>query len=197
MTLRDINLVPADVLYTNQVKHIVLRWGLILTGALIAVFSVYGYQSRVVIARLRPSTTLADMHARLGATLDDISATQKAIEQLSTQQSILKELSVQHSFPDLLHLLANIMNAQTWLTDMQIETGDREARLHGLRLKGHSVSNELLADFLTQLSAAGPVESVVLKLAQEARLPGLIAESDQLVKVVAFEIECRLKEIKS
>lgn len=196
MTLRDINLVPDDILRRDQMKGQSLRWGLVLVGCLMIIFSIYGYQSRVVLARLRPSTTLADMHAQLGATLDEISSSQHEIEQLSMQQSILKELSVHQSFPNLLELLAHALNPQTWLTEMEIEAGGPEATQPGMRLKGHAVSNELLADFLTRLSKAPQIESVVLKLAKEAQVPGLIADSDQLVKVVGFDITCRLKELR-
>jgi hypothetical protein len=196
MTLREINLVPDDILQRSQFKGLALRWGLALAGCLVVMFGIYGYQSRVVLARLRPSTTLADMHAQLGATLDEITSSQQEIERLSRQQSILKELSVHQSFPDLLGLLTEALNPQTWLTEMEIEASGPEAARPGMRLKGYAVSNELLADVLTRLSKAPQVESVVLNLAREARVPGLIADSDQLVKVVDFDITCRLEELR-
>lgn len=195
MTLREINLVPDDILQRNLVKRQILRWSLALTLCLTAIFSTYWYQSQIVLARLRPSTTLAEMHAQLGATLDEIRAAQKEIERLSTQQAILKELSVHYAFPDLLELLANALNAQTWLTQLEVEAGSHKEIQPRMHLKGYAVSNELLADFLTHLSTARPVESVVLKLAQEARVPGLAPDSDQLVKVVDFDIACRLEEL--
>lgn len=196
MTLRDINLVPEEVLYGDQIRRQTLRWSLLLAGCMAVVFCTYWYQSRIVLARMRPSTTLADMHAQLGATLDEISAAQKEIERLSMQQSILKELSVHQSFPDLLEVLAQALNPQTWLTEVEIETGSSKDTQTGMRLKGYAVSNELLANFLTQLSQTPQMENVLLKLAREANLPGLIADSDQLVKVVDFDIRCRLEEVK-
>ncbi len=197
MTLREINLVPDEVLHGNQIRRQILGWSLALAGCMAIIFSTYWYQSRVVLARLRPSTTLADMHAQLGATLDEINASQKEIERLSMQQSILKELSVHQSFPDLLELLADALNPQTWLLEMEIEAGGPNATRPGMHLKGYAVSNELLADFLTRLSQTPHVESVVLKLAREAHVPELIPDSNQRVKVVDFDILCRLKELKT
>lgn len=194
MTVRDINLVPADILAGKQVRRQILRWSLFLIFSLTIIFTAYGYQTHIVLARMRPSTTLADIHAQLGATLNEISTAQKEIQRLSTQQAILEELSVHQSFPGLLELLADALNAQTWLTAMEIEADGSEEALAGMRLKGYALSNELLADFLTRLSAARPMESVVLKLAREVHVPGLIADSDQLVKVVDFDIACRLEE---
>jgi hypothetical protein len=196
MTIRDINLVPADIIHGNRIKRQLLLWCLALAGSLMIIFGTYWYQSRVVLARLRPSTTLAEMHAQLGATLDEIKSAQKEIERLSMQQSILKELSVHHAFPGLLVLLADTLNARTWLTQMEVAAGDREDHPPGMRLKGYAASNELLADFLTHLARAPQVESVVLKLAREARVPGLIPDSDQPAAVVDFDITCRLKELK-
>jgi Tfp pilus assembly protein PilN len=195
MTLRDINLVPDDVLAKYHARRHILRWGLVLIGCLTIISVTYWYQAYVVLARLRPSTTLADIHDQLGATLDEISAAQKEIERLSTQQAILKELSVHQSFPGLLELMADTLSPQTWLTAMEIDAdGPRDARA-GMRLKGYALSNELLADFLTRLSAARSMDSVVLKLAREVHVPGLITDSDQLVKVVDFDIVCRLEDL--
>lgn len=195
MTLREINLVPGDILQGDLLKRQILRWCLALALCLLAIFGIYGYQSRVVLARMRPSTTLAEMRAQLGATLDEISSAQKEIERLSTQQAIIKELSVHYAFPDLLELLADTLNAQTWLTRVELETGGSKGIQPSMQLKGFAVSNELLAEFLTHLAKAKPVENVVLKLAQEAKVPSLIPDSEALVKVVDFDIACRLKEL--
>ena len=196
MTIRDINLVPAETVYRRHAASRIVRWGIALVVCLAVTFGIHGYQTRFVLAKLRPETTLSDMHSRLGATLDEITTTQKEIERLSMQQSILQELTLHLPYSGLLHTLAEVMNPQTWLVQLDIKSGDGKDSVYGMTLKGYALSNELLADFLTHLSTTPLVEGVLLKYAKDAKVAGLTPNPDQLIAAVHFEIDCQLKEPK-
>lgn len=194
MTLRDINLIPSADLYRSRVKSCLVRCGLGLAVGLALVFSLYGYQTRVVLSMMRPATTLSDVRIRLGATLEEISVAQNEIQRLSRQQAILEELTVHYPLSDLLRLLTAAMNPQTWLAKLEVELGDAKQIHSSMILQGYAFSHAWLADFLTRLSADPLVESVELKFAKDAKIAGLTAFSDQIVRAVHFEMACRLKE---
>jgi Tfp pilus assembly protein PilN len=196
MTIREINLIPAEMLYRRQVLLRLRRWGIGLIVCLAVISGVHAYQTRYVLAKLRPATTLSDMHTRLGATLEEITNTQKEIEHLSTQQSIVQELTLHLPYSALLQTLARVMNLHTWLVRLDVHTAEETSGGKGMTLEGYALSNELLADFLTHLSTAPPMGGVVLKFAKDAKVSGLTANPDQVIAAVHFEVDCHLKEPK-
>jgi Tfp pilus assembly protein PilN len=196
MTIRDVNLIPAEMLYRAQIVLRFKRWGIGLIICLAVIFGAHAYQTRYVLAKLRPATTLSDMHLRLGATLEEITDTQREIEHLSTQQAIIQELTLHLPYSGLLQTLAGAMNLHTWLVRLDAHTAQETGGANRMTLEGYALTNELLAGFLTHLSTAPPVSGVALKFAKDAKVSGLTAHADQVLAVVHFEMECHLKEPK-
>jgi Tfp pilus assembly protein PilN len=195
MTIRDLNLVPAEMLYRGQAALRLRRWGIGLVICLAVIFGLHAYQTRYALAKLRPVTTLSDMHLRLGATLEEITNTQQEIDRLSLQQSIVQELTLHLPYSSLLQTLAAEMNPHAWLVRLEIESVQETGGGNRMILEGYALSNELLADLLTHLSTAPPVEGIVLKFAKNASLSGVMPHPDQVIPAVHFELDCRLKEL--
>ena len=193
MALREVNLIPAEILHLRYTVRHILMW----TGGLIfflgLVFGFYLYQVHRVIPRQRPLTTLEDMHLQLGATMEEISVTKKEIERLSHQEAFIKKLSKTQPFSRLLHRLSVIMNAQTWLTRLMVDTTaeDKEKVLE-MKLYGFSLSNEDLGEFLTRLSEDRLFEDVILKYARENEIKDLFKERKSAVNVIQFQINLNI-----
>jgi Tfp pilus assembly protein PilN len=193
MTLREINLVPADIFNKKYLSRRLFLWAGCLTLCLFLIFGFYLYQVRIVLPQKRPMTTLADMHKHLGSTLDEIQETQQEIQRLSLQESFLKELTRTQPFSTILLTLSDIINTRSWLTKLAIDAGKEEtAALPGIALHGFSLSNDDLGDFLTQLSGEPLFYNVVLKYAQETRIAPSSKDRKVLLTVIRFEIYCNV-----
>ena len=193
MALREVNLIPAEILHLRYTVRHILMW----TGGLIfflgLIFGFYLYQVQRVLPRQRPLTTLEDMHLQLGATMEEIGVIQKEIERLSNQEAFIKKLSRTQPFSKLLFKLSVIMNAQTWLTRLMVDTTaeDKEKVLE-MKLYGFSLSNEDLGEFLTRLSEDRLFEDVILKYARENEIKDLFKERKSTVNVIQFQINLNI-----
>ena len=195
MALREINLVPTEVLQQKYIARHIFLWAGGLVFSLGLIFGFYQYQVRMVLPQQRPVTTLEDMHVQLGATMEEINATQKEIERLSHQESFIKKLSTIQPFSRLLKKLSIIMNAQTWLTKLSINAGtEDDRRAPGIILYGFSLSNDDLGSFLTRLSDDPLFEDIVLKYAKETQKAGSSQDRKTPVKVIQFQIDLNISK---
>lgn len=193
MALREINLVPADVVYRKyQIRHLFV-WAGCLLFFLSLIFGFYLYQVYFVLPRNRPVATIKDIHTQLGATIEEISETQKEIERLRVQESFLKELIWNQSFSRVLLRLSEIMNNRTWLARLAIDAEkNRDRGEPGMSLSGYTLSNDDLGNFLTRLSVDSLFQGVLLKYAKESRITLSRENQKTPVRVIGFEIECRI-----
>jgi len=191
MAIRDINLVPSELIHRRLMfRHLWLSaLSLVLVSSLISGY--YLYQTFVVLPQERPVTTVADMQKHLGVTIDDISSTEEEIERLNLQEAFLKRFTRNQPFSMLLLEMSQSINQKTWLTRFDIdsirETEDRVAR--NFRLYGYSYSNDELGDFLTRLSSQELFRDVVLRFAQETQIASWEGDGKDRVKVIQFQIE--------
>lgn len=192
MALREVNLIPADVLHKKYVLRHITLWTVGLMLCLCLIVGFYQYQARVVLPPKRPVTTLEDMHIRLGSTVDEIKATQQEIQRLSLQESFLKKRNKVQPFSELLLGLSKIMRAQTWLTKLTIAAGsEQETMVPGIELYGFSLSNNDLGNFLTQLSEEPLFQNVELKYANETQIAASAQDQKALTTVIQFQIDCK------
>jgi Tfp pilus assembly protein PilN len=193
MALREINLIPADILHKKHLFRRLFLWAGCLTLCLSLIFGFYSYQVHVVLPKKRPVTTLEDMHKQLGTTIEEIKETQQEIQRLSLQESFLKNLTRIQPFSRLLLKLSEIMNTRTWLTKLTLNAGTEEEKtVSGIELYGSSLSNDDLGNFLTQLSGEPMFYNVVLKYAKETRIAKSNQDRNALVKVIQFQIDCEI-----
>lgn len=191
MAIRDINLVPSELIHRRLMfRHLWLSaLSLVLVSSLISGY--YLYQTFVVLPQERPVTTVADMQKHLGVTIDDISSTEEEIERLNLQEAFLKRFTRNQPFSMLLSEMSQAINQPTWLTRFDIdsihESDNQVAR--SFRLYGYSFSNDDLGDFLTRLSTQDPFRDVVLKFAKETQIASWEGEGKDRVKVIQFQID--------
>jgi Tfp pilus assembly protein PilN len=191
MAIREVNLIPAEILgrkYRN--RHLMLWAGCFLLS-LSLIFGFYSYQIHVVLPGKRPLTTVEDMQKQLGVAIEEIKATQQKIQQLSLQEAFLKKLTKIQPFSKLLLKFSEIMNDQTWLTKLIINAGaEEEEILPGIEIYGLSSSNEMLGNFLTRLAGEPMFQNVVLKYAEESRIARSPQDRKGVAKVIRFKIDC-------
>ncbi len=193
MALRDINLIPAQVLHKKYLFRHLFLWAGCLFICIFLIFGFYIYQIHVVLPIKRPATTLEDMHKQLGATIEEIKETQQEIQKLSLQESFLNNLKRIQPFSRLLLKLSEIMNAQTWLTQLTIDAGtEDEEVVSSIKLYGYSLSNNDLGNFLTLLSGEPLFNNVILKYAKETKIAKLLPDRNTPARVIQFQIDCNI-----
>lgn len=190
MALREINLVPSEILAHRQlVRHLYFWAGcLAITLSLIAGF--YLYQTRVVFAKGRTFTSLKEVQTNLGARIDKIKLIQKELEKLTEQQIVLDTVTRKQSYSRVLSRLADIIRAQTWLTQLAMERQrDKQGNI-SVTLTGFSLSNKALGDFLNQLTREPIFKAVSLKYAKETTGEQSNQEQGARVRLIQFQIDC-------
>jgi Tfp pilus assembly protein PilN len=184
MALRDINLIPGEILERRSlIRHLLLWLGsLVVVAALI--MAAHGYQNRMVSGETQNRQGVRkDLAAVLSRTVGDIRKEQQALNLALREQAQLVALIEQRrSYSSVLAKLADVMNDQTWLQQLAFNTA-QDRTLH-LGLAGFSHSHETLGTFIQRLSAEPMFRLVVLKSAQES------ADKRSGAAPVQFQIEC-------
>ncbi len=181
MVLRDVNLVPEQVLHRRYVIRHVAAWSfayLLLLGFSAGAYTVY---TRGVLARRRPPTDEAQLRKRLATTIAEVQEKVFQVERLA----FVRRMSRPGSMTLVLDRLAQDLDPQTWLTEFSLQT--REGSGATLVLSGRSVSHAKLGTLIGQLTSDRMFGNVVLKTADEER--GSTGSIDQPSDLIAFTIQ--------
>ena len=195
MALREINLIPGDILNRRLLQRHLSFWTGCLALSLTLVFGFFFYQKHVVLTEKRAFVNLQDTHTHLGLRIQEIKRIQEELEKLDQQQSVLRTIIRGPICSRVLWRLADIMNDSTWLTLLTSDDNREIEKGASLKLRGFSFSNEELGNFLNRLTAESMFKAVLLKYAQEAILAQPDRNAGEAVKVVKFEIECELLSV--
>jgi Tfp pilus assembly protein PilN len=128
----------------------------------------------------------------LGLKIKEIEKIKQELEKLDHQQTVLRDIIRGPICSQVLWKLADIINENTWLTSLATDNNRHSEENASIKLNGYSISNEELGNFLSQLSLASIFQNVRLKYAQEALLSQSNRGDDASIKVIQFEIECKL-----
>lgn len=195
MALREINLIPGDILTRRHLKRHLSFWAGCLVISLVFIFGFFFYQKHVVLAEKSAFGNLQDTHTHLGLRIQEIKRIQEELEKLDQQQSVLRTIIRGPICSRVLSRLADIMNESTWLTQLTTDDNRKTEKGASLKLSGFSFSNEELGNFLNRLTAESMFKTVLLKYAQETMLSQPDRNKGEAVKVVKFEIECELLSV--
>lgn len=186
MALRDINLIPAEILERRAlIRHLFLWLGILIVVAAL-MMAAHGYQNRFVRGDARNRQgAVKDTAAALTRIVGDIRKEQKELDLASREQVQLDALIEQRrSYSSVLAKLADVMNHQTWLQQLAFNTAQN--RTLKLSLTGFSHSHENLGTFIQRLSGEPMFRKVVLKSAQESQ------DKRSGAAPLQFQIECDL-----
>ncbi len=185
MVLRDINLITDDILERRYLLRHLVIWGSSILAVLVLAAAVYGYGIRVHYAAQQDLADGNNFTATLAAMVSEVNREQGKLNTALREMSQIGALiGLQRPYSSILARLTEIMNAQTWLQLLVLDT-NREGTVR-LKLLGHSLSQEHLGEFIQQLSRDPRFRGVVLKYAQKSD-GQVYGES-----AVQFQIECEI-----
>lgn len=186
MTLREINLIPDDILFRKDLNRRLLIWGIVLFISLFFILGFYLYQQNMVSGLKIPSSLMADAEARLVSKVDEIRELQKKLSSLDQQENHLRTLSGQQSFSGIISGIIIHMNDNTWLTRLEIDSAS-DNNGYDIKMNGYSLYRDSLGDFVEKLAHDNLFHFVYLKYARKAEEIKLGDNSGP----VQFQVECR------
>lgn len=196
MALRDINLIPPDIVANRLMTRHLLFWGACVIASVVIVFGLYFGQTRIVRMEQRALTKMKDVHGQLAAKIDMQKRLQTDQDRLSQEKSAFYSIRTKsRPLSPVMATLSEIMNDNTWISQLTVESKDEKESEVRLLLSGFSTSNEHLADFLKRLSADRTFNAVVLKFAKEAECDqgGQKSTNSKSMKGgIEFQIACQV-----
>jgi len=199
MALREINFIPIEIVARRTLLRHLFFWTGRMVISLGLIWGFHFYHEHALQAEKRTVTTLKEMHANLGAKINEIKQIREELEGLSQKQAGLETITRNESYSRIFAKLADIMNEATWLSQLAIDSGlqaKAEAEVEtSLRLTGFSLSAEELGNFLTRLSNEAMFKNVVLRRATESETSGLYKDMRQPIRLIQFEIVCSVPRV--
>ncbi len=195
MALREINLIPSEILARREFRRHLFFWTGCMAISLSLIWGFYFYQEHRLLAKKRTITELKEMHASLGTKIDEIRRIRADLDTLRQRQAGLANIAINASYSQIFAKLADIMNEHTWLTQLMIDSGLEEGSEISLRLTGFSFSAEELGNFLNQLSSESMFKTVVLQRAREYETGQISKNSSKPIRLIQFNIECNVARV--
>jgi len=189
MALRDVNLIPDEILERRSLIRHLLLWFSILIVTVALILAANGYQKRMVYGKTQNRQgAIKDLSTALTKIGGDILKAQKEMNLARRERvQLVALIEERRSYSSVLAKLADVMNDQTWLQQLAFDAA--EDRTLKLTLMGFSRSHESLGTFIQRLSGEPMFRRVVLKSALESK--------DQLSGAVPvqFQIECDIAKV--
>ncbi len=137
---------------------------------------------------------LEDILAQIGTKIEDINRIQAELEKLDQQESVLKTIKRTRPYSRVLFKLSNIMNDDTWLRSLAIDSNSdkNKGENDNLELTGFAFSNNKLGNFLSLLSNDDLFKDVVLKFSKDTHNSRTYTDSEENTSLIQFQIACKM-----
>jgi Tfp pilus assembly protein PilN len=192
MALREINLTPHEILARREFLRHLGFWAGCLLISLALIWGFYFFQEYTLSAKRRKVAELKKMHLSLGTKIDEIKVMRAELNALRQKLSGLENITFNKPYSRIFAELSNLINEQTWLTQLNIDSGLAEETAAKLKLTGFSFSAEELGNFLDQLQSAPLFEIVILQQARENETVRLSKNTNAPMRLIQFNIECNI-----
>ena len=192
MALREINLTPNEILARREFLRHLGFWAGCLLISLALIWGFYFLQEYTLSAKRRKVAELKKMHLSLGTKIDEIKVMRAELNALRQKLSGLENITLNKPYSKIFAELSDLLNEQTWLTQLDIDSGLTEETADRLKLSGFSFSAEELGNFLDQLQSAPLFKTVVLQQARENETVHLRKNSRAPMRLIQFNIECNI-----
>ncbi|MGD8876489.1 MAG: PilN domain-containing protein [Syntrophobacterales bacterium] len=192
MALREINLTPHEILARREFLRHLGFWAGCLLISLALIWGFYFFQEYTLSAKRRKVAELKKMHLSLGTKIDEIKVMRAELNALRQKLSGLENITFNKPYSRIFAELSNLINEQTWLTQLNIDSGLAEETAAKLKLTGFSFSAEELGNFLDQLQSAPLFETVILQQARENETVRLSKNTNAPMRLIQFNIECNI-----
>ncbi len=192
MALREINLVPSNILARRQLLRHFSFWAGCLVILLAPIFGFYVYRAGATTAQNRTIANPDDINKHMSQQVSTVKRIQRELELLNKQQADLQAIVRYSDYSGILSKLADTMNGYTWLKSLKIDSGSNPDDPTMLLVSGCATPNEALGNFLNRLGSNPLFEDVVLKYATETLMENSDVNDEKPEKQVEFEIVCRI-----
>ena len=192
MALREINLIPAQILSRRQLARHLLFWSGCLLLVLALIGGSYFFQSYAVLSKKGTMLTLNDMQTHLGMRIEEIKRIKDELARLDQQQAALEAIARNHPYSKILFKLADMMNPDTWLTQLAIDSGQEKGGQIALILTGLSFSNAELGNFVDRFSNDPLFNAVQLQYAKETQMKLSNQRDAAPLRLIQFGMEGRI-----
>ncbi|MCG6918581.1 MAG: PilN domain-containing protein [Deltaproteobacteria bacterium] len=195
MALRETNLIPPEVLARRDFQRHLSFWLGCLVISLSLIWGFYFYQRHLLQSKRRTVAELKQKHQDLGTKINEIRRIQAELDRMRQEQAGLENITLAAPYSQIFAKLADIMNEDTWLSQLTIESGREEESFIRLRLTGFSFSADELGNFLQQLINEPFFQGVVLQNARENETSQFSRGSGKTVRLIQFNIECKISKV--
>jgi len=192
MALREINLVPSNILARREMLRHFSFWAGCLVILLAPIFGFYVYRAGATTAQNLTIADPDDINKNMSQQIGAVKRIQKELELLNKQQADLQAIVGHSDYSRILSKLADTVNGYTWLKSLKIESGSNPKDPTMLQISGRATTNEALGNFLNRLGGNPLFENVVLKYATETLMEKSDVNDENPEKRVEFEIVCRI-----
>jgi Tfp pilus assembly protein PilN len=195
MALRETNLIPPEVLARREFLRHLFFWIGCLVISLSLIWGFYFYQIHVLQTKRRTVAELKQKHQDLGTKINEIRGIQVELDRMRQEQAGLENITLAAPYSQIFAKLADIMNEDTWLSQLTLDSGRVEESTIRLRLTGFSFSADELGNFLQQLTKEPLFQKVVLQNARENVNSQFTRGSGKAVRLIQFNIECEISKV--
>ena len=195
MALRETNLIPPEILARREFLRHLIFWTAGLVISLSLIWTFYFCQIFVLQTKERTLVELKQKYQDLGSKINEIRQIQLELDRMRQEQAGLENITLGAPYSQIFAKLADIMNEATWLSQLIIDSGHEEEPSIRLRLRGFSSSADELGNFLKQLTNEPMFKDVVLQQARENMNSQFSTGSGKTVRLMEFNIECKISKI--
>ena len=192
MSLREINLVPSNILARRELLRHFSFWAGCLLILLAPIFGFYVYRAGATTVQNSTIANPDDINKHLFRQIDAVKRIQKELDLLNKQQADLQAIVRHSDYSRILSKLADTINGYTWLKSLKIDSGSNPEDPTMLMVSGCATTNEALGNFLNRLDSNPLFENVVLKYATETLMKKSDVNDEKPEKQVEFEIVCSI-----
>jgi len=190
MALREINLLDPDKVRRRALIRHLSFWAACLLSGLLIIGAVH-LQARAVLAQKQAGLLQGNTQGGLAVAVAEFKRLQAELDNINQQHGAIKALIRDPAYSRILAVLSDRMNASTWLTQLQVDSGNLKNPNIQVTLTGYSCSHETLGDFLNRLAAERLFRAVQLRYAREiVALPG--QSPCGAPSLIQFQIESQL-----
>ncbi|MBU0465900.1 MAG: PilN domain-containing protein [Proteobacteria bacterium] len=194
MALRQINMIPGNILArTDLVRHLWF-WGKGLVFILLLFVMFYLAQASRFALQQKAQHSDASMKVivtnKIEQALKKADGINMQMQDLKLKAGLLATLTNQQLYYDILAVFAHAFNDATWIDHLSIQRGnEKDTDRSNLMVDGFSLTHNTLGAFLESLSGNNRIQDVVLVYAkkQEQKSPDL-----DVASLIQFKLTCSI-----
>lgn len=182
MAVREVNLIPADILHARRVKRRFRMWGALMIVLPSLIWGGYGATAVRILAQRQAPHDLTELRRDYGLTIAEISR----LEQELNVARPVQDLFFTRDYSDILSALSDLVPEDVQVATCSIHPVAGEWRLV---LTGKSQSNTVLGDFVKQMEEHATFAEVAMTLSRASQAPGVPSDATEK-PASGYRIEC-------